>query len=71
VQNLDSKMTGLVLGVVIIIIALIFGGVQLLHVYNIYGSGSNKWYYYGSIGVIGLVGIMVTVWSLLKKQTTT
>jgi hypothetical protein len=64
------KMTALVLGVVLIVIALIFGGVQLLHIYNIYGSGSNKWYYYGSVSAIGLIGIILVVWSLLKKQTT-
>jgi hypothetical protein len=55
---------------VLIVIALIFGGVQLLHIYNIYGKGSNRWYYYGSVGVIGLIGIILAAWGFLKKQTT-
>lgn len=67
---MDMKMTAFVLGVVLIVVALIFGGVQLLHIYNIYGKGSNRWYYYGAVGVIGLIGIILAVWSLLKKQTT-
>jgi len=63
------KITTLVLGVVLVIIALILGGVQLLRIYNVYGSGSNKWYYYGSVGAIGLLGIILALWSFLRKQT--
>ena len=60
-------MTALILGAVLIVIALILGGVQLLHVYNIYGDISNKWYFYGAVGAIGLVGILATAWGLMKK----
>jgi len=57
------------LGVLLIVVALILGGVQILHIYNIYGSSSNKWYYYGSVGAIGLIGIILTAWGLMKKET--
>ena len=63
------KMTALILGAVLVVIALILGGAQLLHVYNIYGDSSNKWYLYGSVGVIGLVGIAAAAWGLMKKTT--
>jgi hypothetical protein len=63
-------MTVLIVGAVFIVIALIFGGVQVLHIYNIYGIPENRWYYYGSVAVIGLIGIALVVWSFLKKQTT-
>ena len=63
------KMTALILGAVLVVIALILGGVQLLHVYNIYGDSSNKWYFYGAVGVIGLVGIAAAAWGLMKKTT--
>ena len=64
-------MAGLLLGGVLILIALILGGIQLLHLFSgaIYGSSSNKWYFYGSVGAIGLVGIILAAWSLMKKGT--
>jgi len=56
------------IGVVLIIVALIVGGVQLLHLVNIYGAGSNRWYFYGAVGVVGLIGIILTAYGLLKKE---
>lgn len=61
-------MTVLILGAVLIIVALIVGGVQLLHIYNIYGAGSNRWYFYGAVGVIGVVGIALAAWGWLRKE---
>ena len=55
-------------GVVLIIIALIVGGVQLLHLYNIYGAGENRWYFYGAVAVIGIIGIILAAWGLMKKE---
>jgi len=57
------------IGAVLIIVALILGGLQLLHIYNIYGTSDNKWYFYGAVGVIGLVGIILAAWGLMKKET--
>jgi hypothetical protein len=62
-------MTLLALGAALVVIAVIVGGVQLLHIYNIYGSGSNKWYFYGAVGAIGLIGIALAAWGLLKEET--
>jgi hypothetical protein len=67
-------MKVMVLGVVLIIIALVAGGVQILRIYNIYGNGnlygdaSNRWYFYGGVGLIGLIGIILVAWTLLKKD---
>jgi len=57
------------IGTVLIIVALILGSLQLLHIYNIYGTSDNKWYFYGAVGVIGFIGIIVTAWGLMKKET--
>lgn len=56
-------------GIVLIIIALILGGLQLLHIYNIYGTTDNKWYFYGGVGIIGLIGIIVAVYGLIRKES--
>jgi hypothetical protein len=32
-----------------------------------YGSG-NGWYFYGLAGVIGLIGIILAAWSLMKTE---
>jgi len=58
----------LYLGIVLIVIALILGGVQDLHMYNIYGSGANKSYFYSSIGIVLLIGIALAVWTYVRKQ---
>jgi ABC-type enterochelin transport system permease subunit len=62
-------MTVLVLAAVLVVIALILGGVQDLHIYNIYGASSNKWYFYGAVGIILLLGIILAAWGLLRKET--
>ena len=56
----------MILGIVLIIIAIILGAVQHFS-YNFYGDPSNKWYFYGGVGIIGLVGIILLAWSYLKK----
>ncbi len=62
----------LTLGIVLIIIALIFGGIQLTaHVFNIYASNTTKYAYYGTFGIIGLIGIIITIWTYMKKPTPT
>lgn len=63
------KMTALVLGVLLFVVALVFGGLQLLHIYNIYGPGSNKWYFYGAVGTIGIIGIILAAWGIPKEKT--
>jgi len=58
------------IGAVLIIVALILGGLQLLlHIFNIYGTSDYKWYFYGAVGVIGLIGIILVAWGLMKKET--
>jgi predicted tellurium resistance membrane protein TerC len=54
-------------GVLLIIIALILGVVQHFS-FNIYGDASNKWYFYGAVGILGLIGIIVAAWGLMKKE---
>jgi len=63
-----TRMTALVIGAALIIIALILGGLQDLHVSKIYGGVENKWYFYGAIGAALIVGIILVVWGLLKKE---
>jgi hypothetical protein len=63
-------MLGEILGIVLIIIAIIVGGTRYLGAYDFgvsYGAG-NGWYFYGLVGVIGLIGIVVTAWSYMKKS---
>jgi len=55
------------IGIVLIIITLVLGGLQDLHVFNIYGSGDNKWYFYSFIGIVLLLGITLAAWSYMKK----
>ena len=57
-------------GVLLIIIALILGGVRLSgrdDLYVPYKSGSG-WYFYGLVGIIGLIGIIIAVWGLMKRE---
>jgi NADH:ubiquinone oxidoreductase subunit 6 (subunit J) len=55
-------------GMVLVLIALILGGVQDLHIANIYGGAESKWYFYGAVGAVLLIGIVLLAWSLLKKE---
>jgi hypothetical protein len=43
---------------------------QDLHIANIYGDVENKWYFYGAVGAVLLVGIILVAWGLLKKEAT-
>lgn len=65
--NLKSKTIILVLGVLLILIALILGAVQHF-VHNIYGAAGNKWYFYGLVVIIALIGLILAVWSLMKSE---
>ena len=53
---MKTRMTALAIGAALIIIALILGGLQDLHVSNIYKSVENKWYFYGAIGAALILG---------------
>jgi surface polysaccharide O-acyltransferase-like enzyme len=68
---MKSKTIYLAVGVLLILIALILGAVQHFGTYNIYGSEDNKWYFYGLVVVIGLIGIILAVWALMKKEAPT
>jgi hypothetical protein len=69
---LNSRTIGMLFGVLLIIIALILGALQ--HFYygpnnqSLYGSDANKWYFYGLVGVIGLVGIILAAWYFMKTE---
>jgi uncharacterized membrane protein len=67
--ELRLKTTVAALGALLIIIALILGIVQHFGVYNFYGDDSNKWYFYGGVGVIGLIGIILAGWAMMKQET--
>lgn len=60
---------GLVFGSLLILVALVLGGVQILRIYNIYGTRENRLLFYAIVGVVGLVGIILAAWSLMKKET--
>jgi hypothetical protein len=64
---LDKRI--LALGIVLVIIALVLGAVQHFNAlgYSIYGSDENKWYFYGLVAVIGLIGIILAAWSYMRK----
>jgi hypothetical protein len=57
-------------GLLLLIIALILGGVQHFTDYNLYGAQDNKWYFWGLVGIIGIVGIVLAAWSFMKKPAT-
>jgi hypothetical protein len=67
---LDKRI--LALGMVLVIIAIILGAIQ--HFYygpngqSLYGADANKWYFYGLIALIGLIGIILAAWSYMRKQ---
>jgi len=67
---LNSKTIGLGLGAILIIIALILGGIQLSNAYDFTSSlGGRHLYVYGLFGLIGLIGIIIAAWALMKKET--
>lgn len=66
---MDNKIL-LYCGILLIIVALILGGVQHFTDYNLYGAQDNKNYFWGLVGVIGLIGIVLAVWSFMKKSAT-
>ena len=70
-RNVSSKLiyvSSAIRRFALIVIALIIGGVQDLHLYNIYGDASNKGYFYGALGVILIVGIIMVAYSALKRK---
>jgi hypothetical protein len=60
-------MTGLILGAVLIIIAIILAITQHYNIYNFYGDVANKWYFWGGIIIIGIIGLIIAAWSYIKK----
>jgi drug/metabolite transporter (DMT)-like permease len=68
---LDSKTTGILLGALLIIIALILAVVQHFTSNNLYGDPSNKWYFWGLVIVIGLIGLILAAWMYMKKPAPT
>ena len=60
-----------IFGALLIVVSLILASVQDLHVYNIYGDVSNKWYLYGVIAAMLIIGIILAVWGLVKKSEKT
>lgn len=61
-----------VTGIVIIIIALILGGLQLFNTPDFtVALGIRHLYVYGLFGVIGLIGIILAAWGAMKKEKPT
>ena len=69
-ENLDSKMGGVLVGGLLVLIAIILGVMQHFGNYNMYGDQSNKWYFYGLLGVLALIGIILAAWGYMKKAPT-
>lgn len=66
---MNSKTIGLALGALLIIIALILGGIQISHSsYSIVSHPTPTWFY-AVVGIIGLIGIIIAAWALMKKET--
>lgn len=61
-------MAGKALGILLIIIAIILALVQHFGGYNLYGDVSNKWYFYGLLIVVGVIGIILTAWGYMKPS---
>ncbi len=55
-------------GLLLIVISVIVAAVQDLHIYNIYGDVSNKWYFYGAVSAILILGIILAAWGFVKKS---
>lgn len=67
-KTLDGKMAGKALGILLVIIAIILALVQHFGGYNLYGDISNKWYFYGLLMVIGIIGIILAAWGYMKPS---
>lgn len=65
---MNSKMIGQLVGVLLVLVAIILVAVQHFGGYNLYGDASNKWYFYGLVGIVGLLGIVLVAWYLMKKK---
>ncbi|HVP41716.1 MAG TPA: hypothetical protein VMS95_07165 [Candidatus Krumholzibacteriaceae bacterium] len=57
------------LGILLIIIAIILAAVQHSNAYNFYGDVSNKWYFYGLVIVIGIIGLILIAWGYMKGSS--
>jgi hypothetical protein len=67
---LNSKTIGTVLGLLLVLIALVLGGIELFNVYDFAPAmGGRHLYVYGAFGVIGLIGLILAFWALMKKET--
>ncbi|MGD0994670.1 MAG: hypothetical protein ABR909_04000 [Candidatus Bathyarchaeia archaeon] len=64
-----ARVIALILGAALIVIAVILGGIQISHAYNIYGAAGNKWPFYSAVAIIGIIGIIIAVWSVLTTYT--
>jgi hypothetical protein len=69
---LNSKTIGTVSGFILVLIALVLGGIELFNVYDfVPAMGGRHLYVYGVFGVIGLIGLILAFWALMKKETPT
>jgi len=64
-----KRMVFLIVGIVLIVVALILGGIQVSHAYNLYGASAHKWYFYGGVAVVGVIGIVLVIWGAVMKET--
>lgn len=55
-------------GLFLIMVAMLLGAIQDLRIFNIYGSGDYKWYFYSALIIILVAGIAVAVWPYKKNR---
>ncbi|MCJ7767130.1 hypothetical protein MUP79_01890 [Candidatus Bathyarchaeota archaeon] len=63
-----NKMAVTALGALLIIIALILGAVDYLGYYDFGPMFGRHMYFYSVMGVIGLIGIILAVWPMMKQE---
>ena len=66
---MNTKSVALVLGLVLIIVALIAGGLQISDVYKLSGNPAHTPYFYAGVVVIGAIGVILAAYGLLRKET--
>jgi len=63
-----NKRLMVVAGLLLVLVAVVLFMMQHYGFYHFYGDVSNKWYFYGLVSVIGVVGLVMAAWAYRKGQ---